>query len=371
MNKSILAVLLLVVVAITWFIINSSGNELPSKTAEISGKSVTAGGEDSSNPSAEAGADIAMQGAGDPAEVNAVEDRPATDLYKSAEEALKAVKDGASRYDDVILQQFTQLGPDCSWCDTFYKSIQDTLKEGTLPTDQKSYFAELLAISGKAENVEALLNFAETSPEGENKNLFSEALELVIGNDKVVQYLGDKLASTTGNELKESLVAAISNQGSSLSVDTLYKYCTSSGNADCYYSAGTGLGEVIPDEEAYPALQQIISKRDDYSHNGVKALLNSGVEGLKKVFETMATTNDVEKDRKILREAAEHISFDEDTQAYLRDMQAKTKNPALAELAKTTLDNFDREESESANGDVGEEFVEEEQLTSQDPSMQQ
>jgi hypothetical protein len=357
MNRLVLIALLIVGIAGTWFFISSNGQNLPEKKIEIAG--VTKNGSAAVNNNADQHAAVDQKNPANTQEstdedsqgVTDAEDRPATDLYKTADEALKAVKDGATRYDDVVLQQFTQLGPDCTWCSAFYGTVRDMLKDNTLPTDQRSYYAELLAVSGRVDNVEQLVNAVESAPEGEGKNLYSEALELVVGKDDVVNYLGSRLTAAPNPELKESLAAAISNQGSALAVDTLYKSCVESGNPDCFYSAGTGLGEVIPDEEAFPSLQQIIAKRDDYSANGVRALMNAGVEGVKRVFETLATTNDVARDQKILKDSVEHINYDEDTEAYLKDIQTKTKNPALAELAKNALESFAKEESDNAAGD--------------------
>ena len=100
---------------------------------------------------------------------------------------------------------------------------------------------------------------------------------------------------------------------------------------------------MIPDEEAFPALKQIVEKRDDYSNLGVKALLNSGVEGVKAVFDTLGSSSNPEQDQKILKDAIDHINYDEDTEKFLKDIGEKSKNPALAALAKTTLESFAKE----------------------------
>ena len=238
MKKLLVTIVLLVGVLVTWFFVrgqNPSTTDQPtsvtkndtdsntSTTSKMSGGMSKLDGTDSNGEDADENGDA--QGMVDQ------EDRPATDLYKTADEALKAVKEGAARYDDMVLQQFTQLGPDCSWCDPFYKSVRDTLfTDATLPSDQKSYFAELLAISGRVENINGLISAVEANPTGDNAELLREALEMTSGKDDVINYLGGKLSNVQDPALKESIVAAVSNQGSALAVDTLYKATVDSHN---------------------------------------------------------------------------------------------------------------------------------------------
>ena len=97
--------------------------------------------------------------------------------------------------------------------------------------------------------------------------------KLINAVDDVVTELSGYVNSN--NELlQESAVAAITNQGSKLAAETLYKHTVEKGDADGYYSLGIGLGELIPDDETLPYLNELVSKRDKYSHLAVKALLN-------------------------------------------------------------------------------------------------
>lgn len=66
----------------------------------------------------------------DPAKVDEdgeEQDKPAAEAYKSAEEAMKAIKNGAVDYDDRILEQFTFVGEDCTWCDAVYSQVKSML----------------------------------------------------------------------------------------------------------------------------------------------------------------------------------------------------------------------------------------------------
>jgi hypothetical protein len=270
--------------------------------------------------------------------------RPATELYKDAEEALRAVKEGAKNYDDLIVEQFTQLGPNCTWCDPFYKSLRDLAFSADTSAEQRSFYAELLAVSGRVDNVESLVTQIESAPSQDAAQTFSEALEIAVGGDDVVSFLGGRLLSTPNAPLKESIVAAISNQGSPLAVNTLYKYTVESGNPDGLYSQGTGLGEVIPNAESIPVLKSMVEKQDDYSHLPAKTLLNGGTEGLKSLVETLSASTDPDKVRKILKDSYDHLNIDDQSERYLRDVVAKSPNSAIAEFGNQALKNIQQQQ---------------------------
>ncbi|NDC39558.1 MAG: hypothetical protein EBZ48_16220, partial [Proteobacteria bacterium] len=87
-----------------------------------------------------------------------MEVQPASRAYKSADEAMEAVKKGAADYNDTVLEQFTMPGEDCSWCPDFYKNLRDFLNGKSIPIEQMSYYGEILAISGRTENIQALID---------------------------------------------------------------------------------------------------------------------------------------------------------------------------------------------------------------------
>jgi hypothetical protein len=326
------------------YLVSPSSN---SKTALTSGGTTQgASGEPGSgslNTSSSSGDLNELSGSNSPEQGEAQNDaqasKPANEVYTSAEDALNAVKNGASNYDDTILEQFTLVGQDCAWCDNFYKSMKDLVTSPSTSNDEKSYFAEILAISGRVDNVNSLLQAIESAPSSDVSEIYSEALEMTIGKDDVVKFLGSKL-NTNNNTLKESIVAAISNQGSPLAIDTLYKQSRDSGNPDGFYSQGTGLGEVIPDQDSFPQLKSFMDKKDDYSHLAVKSLLNAGYDGLKVVAESLQNSKDSENDKKILKDAADHVSYDEETEKYIKDLAEKSSNPALTDFAKSVQASF-------------------------------
>jgi len=276
------------------------------------------------------------------------ETKPAAQFYANAEDAFKAIQNGAKEYDDMILEQFTLPGDDCTWCPELYKSVKDTLADINLPSDQRSYYAEILAISGKVDNLAVLVDGIKNAASKEIGDTYAEALELTVGKDDIVQYLEEHMGSTN-ESLREASVAAITNQGSRLSAEVLYKNTVERGDPDGYYSVGIGLGELVPSEETLPYLQELALKRDQYSHLAVKALINGGQPGLQIVFDILNNSKDGESDRKLLQEAIDHVNYDEETEAFLKKTVETSKQGIAAEFAKQILEDFN-----STNGEEGE-----------------
>lgn len=279
------------------------------------------------------------------------EARPAYEIYKTADEALEALKKGALDYDDVVLEQFTDLGPDCQWCDALYGSVRTMMSAPDTAPEQRSYFAEVLAISGKIENIEALVDQIKGAAKSEDADVYAEALELTVGKDDVVKYLTTQL-STDNQTLKEASVAAITNQGSRLAVEALFKHVVERGDPDGYYSQGIGPGEQIPDEEALPVLQDFVTRRDAYSHLAAKEMLNNGVSGLKRFFDILENSGNQNFDMQLINGLADHVPYEEAAEAFLKDKVTTAKSPAAKALAEKALADFNQD-GESATDDAG------------------
>lgn len=282
------------------------------------------------------------------------ETRPATELYKSADEALKAVKDGATDYDDLVLEQFLELGADCAWCDSFYASVKDMMSAADTTPEQRSYYAEVLSISGRVENIQSLVDMVKSAKNQEEADVYAEALELAVGKDDVVNFLSTQL-ETENQTLKEASVAAITNQGSVLSANVLYKHTVERGDPDGYYSQGIGLGELIPDEEALPFLQDVVSKRDAYSHLGAKALLNNGIDGLRRLLDVLENSGDSNFDKQMISGLVDHVSYEDDVEALLKEREQSSKSEVVRDFSRQALADFNLETEES---DIDEEAEE-------------
>lgn len=271
--------------------------------------------------------------------------RSAAEVYKTADEAIEAVKKGSADYDDIILEQFQTPGEDCTWCDQFYASLRELMTAPDTNEDQRSYYGEILAISGKPSNIAALVDLAKGAKNPDDADPYLEAIELALGEDDLTKYLGSQL-DTPNESLKESLLVAITNQGSRQAAELLIKETKASKDPDGFYSKGMGIGEFIPEEEAIPLLQDLVKKRDDIAPLAVKSLLNSGISGLRIVMDELANSKDLDGDRKMLQGAVDHVNYDDEVEQYLGKMK-DSSNPLQAEFAKKVLDDFQATSDES------------------------
>ncbi|MCB0338775.1 MAG: HEAT repeat domain-containing protein [Bdellovibrionales bacterium] len=277
------------------------------------------------------------------ADSSVYEDISASEKYTSSDEAIAALKAGAKDYDDLTLQHFVELG-DCAWCNDLYNSLQTLVKE-TTDEDEMGYYAEALAVSGKPENIAFLVQGIQSETNEDRKDILAEALELTVGGEDVVNYL---IGFTSDNDelLRESAVAAISNQGSLLAAQHLYELAVKNNDPDGYYSLGIGLGEMIPDEEAFGFLQESLMKRDAYAHLAAKALINAGLPGLAITIDVLSNVQNEKLEQDILDGAFDHVAYDEETEAYLTKLQEQSKIPYIKDWASKVLKDFSLDEDD-------------------------
>jgi 5'-deoxynucleotidase YfbR-like HD superfamily hydrolase len=84
----------------------------------------------------------------------------------------------------------------------------------------------------------------------------------------------------------------------------------------------------------------MVQKHDQYSHLAVKALINSGMDGLRAVFDELETSNDPEADRRMLKDALDHVNFEDGLDAYLKQKIEASKQPVVKEFAQKILDEY-------------------------------
>lgn len=358
MKKILLPIILIAVVVAAFFLTKDekrTDSSTESSSATVKQEDVTTPTEDIATTATPTATEVEKEDDAKFVELEPVEEiRPATELYNSAEEAFNAIKKGSESYDDSVLEQFSDLEKDCRWCDELYNKVQEAMLNASTEEEQRSYFAEILASSGKPENIAALISAMKDAKSEDDADTYLEALEITMGDDKTVDYLSSQL-DTDNEKLKSSLIAAITNHGTPLAIETLYEQTVQSGDTDGYYSLGIGLGEVIPDEESLPFLTELVNKRDQYSHLAVKALLNYGVDGLRVVFDTLELSSDAETDRKMLKDAIDHVSYEEETEAYAKEILNKSKNPVVQDFAREIIKEFDVEDLEDEEDDDADE----------------
>jgi hypothetical protein len=351
-------VALIVVVAIGGYTFFASRS--PSPEATTSASASTAGSSTSLAPSDSSSSESVPRvssSTGQPAVQDAVNTgndeepqeqvKPAAEAYASSEEALAAVLKGAKDYDDSILEQFTLPDPNCSWCAEFYTSVRDLAINQNTPQEQRAYLAEILAISGQPDNVNALIEAVKSAPSNDSADLYAEALELTLGRDDVVQILGDQMSSQN-DTLREASVAAVTNQGTKYAAELLIKDLKEKGDPDAYYAHGIGIGEVIPDEDALPVYQELVRERVPGSHLGAKALLNAGLPGLRILFDELDNSSNPEADLALLKDAADHVNIDDESVELANQKLAENRNAASMRLAQMYREASQNAEQEAA-----------------------
>lgn len=278
--------------------------------------------------------------------------KPASQRYQSAEQALAAVRKGAIDYDDILIEEFNDL-KECDWCEDFYSSLSTMLTDKALGIDERAYYAEILAISGNLDNIKYLATLVESSTAVEEKEMFGEAIEMAGGGDDTVKLLSEFLNSSNST-LRESVVSAISNQGTRLAAETLYNDLTSETGAKTdYYSMGIGLAEMVPDDDAVHYLHELLNKRATKSDQIVKALINSGLEGLTAVFDSLSSETNEALGRELLKDATDHVITEDSVINLLTKASQDERYPQfLKDFANQALKEAQSEDIEEDDEDL-------------------
>ena len=268
---------------------------------------------------------------------------PANRAYQSAAGAMDKILASADDYDDIVLEQFAELPDSCEWCNELYENVKEEML-ATEDENLKSYLAELLAITGKEKNLETIFNAYNESDDDNSRDAYLEALEFTAGDDNLVEFLSTKLATINGDELlRESTIAAISNHGSRNAIEALYQETVKSGDSDGFYALGMGIGEIIPNDDSLPYLVELAEKKDDYSHLAIKALINQGDQGLREAINVIEGSSDSALNQKLLTDALDHVSFDEETENYIKEVQKTTQSPDVKAFADEIIADMEYE----------------------------
>ena len=277
--------------------------------------------------------------------------RPAAEAYTSSEDALAAVLKGSKDYDDSTLEQFTTPDPNCAWCPEFYTSVRELATNPNTPQEQRSYLAEILAISGRLENVQMLAEYIKNAPSNDVAEVYAEALELSMGKDDVTKFLGDQMAATN-DVLREASVAAVTNQGTQSAAELLISDLKAKGDVHGYYALGMGLGEFIPDEEAIPTVQEFVRARGPDADQGVKALLNAGLPGVRVVFDELEHSPNPDADIALIKGGLDHINMEDGLVGLASEVVSRNQSPTAVKFAREII-QASQESEEGTEVDAG------------------
>ncbi len=342
--KFLIPTLFLAILLGVWFINSESPKK--STTTQVSSDEEANTVSDGSSPQLTAG------GQTEAAPETEYTYKPASQRYQNAEQALEAIRKAAIDYDDMVIDEFSDL-KDCEWCEELYASLSTMLNDKSLGIDERAFYAEIMAVSGNLDNLRYLATLVENATAVEDKEMLGEALEMASGGDETVKLLTDFLGSSNAT-LRESVVSAISNQGTRLSAETLYNDLVSGGGAKAdYYSMGIGLAEMVPDQDAIHYLHELLNQRAPKSDQVVKALINSGIEGLTAVFDSLSSEQNETTGRELLKDAIDHVITEEAVVGLLTKASQDERYPQfLKDFANQALKEAQSEDIEEDDEDL-------------------
>jgi len=283
-------------------------------------------------------------------------ERVADRNYKSfAEAALKGDKD--------VLKNFGDVGPSCEWCGKFYEQLNKDLQSPDLDPKQRTAFARAMASSGRVDNIQRLVDNINSAsirrePVGEMTEAIAHIADPTSQNDAGLGASGGNTENTSSGDtvpndvldylsehindknpyLREAVVSALTKEGSLFAAQTLYEHSLLMADIDGYYSEGMGIGAMKPkDEAAVNYLEKLAAERNGLSHLAIKALLNSGVDGLNKVISILKTSPDPEFDRKMMHNAVDRVKLDKNTVDTLESLAKGATQPALQDFASQVI----------------------------------
>lgn len=287
--------------------------------------------------------------------------QPATKIYKSAEEAFNAVKEAAKKYDIEVLERFSLL-EGCAWCEEFYEMVRKELVKENLSEEEKAYLCELLTSSGNPSDIDYLIELYESSTSDSDKEIYLRSLEMTVANDKVLDKLFEKYNEKKDNQaLRDSIVAALTVQGSAKSIEYLYSIAEAQDNPLSDVEKALGLSEAIPSDEALGFLEDKLQKGDGKLDFVISAaILNNGVQGL-KLFMDLLQSPVAQRLSNHFEKLVDHVPYDEEIKSYLNYVKEKGSDSQKV-FANKVLSAFEIIQAELEKEEAADEEFPEEEL---------
>ena len=86
-------------------------------------------------------------------------------------------------------------------------------------------------------------------------------------------------------------------------------------------------------------------------HLAIKALINQGDQGLREAVNVIEGSNDSTLNQKLLADALDHVSFDEETESYIKEVEKTTSNPDVKAFAAEIIADMEYEFSDEDDED--------------------
>ncbi|MCS6893746.1 MAG: hypothetical protein NZO16_04165, partial [Deltaproteobacteria bacterium] len=264
------------------------------------------------------------QGAEKIEEIGLNQVKQASERFTSADSAFQAAKEAVKNYDLEFIESFT-LPINCAWCDEFYEKVKNELLTANLSGEEKSFYAELLTVSGRVPNIEFVVQAYLNAKNDTEKEAYLNALELTVANEEIVDWLGANVTAQQDISLRDSLLSALTNQDSQKAIEFLYSHLIQQENPDADAQKGLGLSEAVPSDESLQFLIDKLKTSDPkYQRFVAASVLNNGLEGLKRFIDFLDT--DAGKNlSQHFQSLADHVPFDDEIENYLKEVIQKGK----------------------------------------------
>jgi hypothetical protein len=96
---------------------------------------------------------------------------------------------------------------------------------------------------------------------------------------------------------------------------------------------------MTPEPEAFPFLEDLVRKQDQYSHLALKALLNGGADGVGAAMSLLAEIPGSVANRALIMGAVDHIPMYGPTLKYIESLTS-SPNPTIKELARDVVREY-------------------------------
>ena len=265
--------------------------------------------------------------------------------FTSGEQALNALRNGAIRGDPLTLQRFANLPRDTPWAEEFYRDVSAQLDDKKADPDDRQYAANVLAISGRAENIQALFDRVANAGSPEDISMLTSALAMANGGDEIVPLAVKELGSGNPN-VQFSALTALTNQGSRAAAEALYAHALETGGSpESEKEDGTGLSMMLPDQEAVGFLSDVLRKEDRFSALAIGPLVNGGESGINAVFDVLQSTKNDAFREELLTALSSKLAVDETVLGKLTELQ----NSPDARLREFATEMLQKEEGENSS----------------------
>ncbi|NDC39113.1 MAG: hypothetical protein EBZ48_13885 [Proteobacteria bacterium] len=278
-------------------------------------------------------------------------------IQDNARQAVEVLKEGARTGNKTLLKEIASLPKNCPGCSEFFLKTREAFSASDLSTDERIYLSSALAASGRADNQEFLYDqvrraAADPSAAAVPPATLARQLERnqqggPLAGDVVDQVTND--LSSENPYLRDAAISLLTRQHSLQAAQSLYEYTVNNAARDGFYREGMGLGLMTPDPEAFPYLQDLVRKQDQYSHLALKALLNAGPNGITQAVSLLQEMQSSGPNRALIQGAVDHIPMYGPSLTYMKGLQGSA-NPTVAELAQEVVREYNSRQAALKKG---------------------